>query len=77
MTPLNGTKTHPLKPATIEVLRSLRDHGRIECYRVNPGSIDRLLREDLATINDVAGGVAGRFLSITEAGKSRLRDLGV
>ena len=46
MTPLNGTKTHPL---TAHALAELRDLANKPCPRqaVNPGVANRLLREEL------------------------------
>jgi len=45
-TPLNGEKTHPLKPATYEAMASLKS-GPKPRNTINNGSIDRLLREAL------------------------------
>lgn len=66
--PLNGEKTHPLKPASIDVLRQLKRES-IRAHRINPGIRDRLYREGLARwFYD------GRdtFWTITEAGISAL-----
>lgn len=49
MTPLNGTKTHPLSDHAKEELRNLC-RAPIPCAGVNPGVINRLMREELAEI---------------------------
>lgn len=48
---LNGTKTHPLKPASIEVLRRLKRRP-MKGYMINPGIRDRLSREALAEVDE-------------------------
>jgi len=74
--PLNGTKTNPLKPVSIEVLRRLVDHP-IESYRINPGVRDRLSREGLAEEYwGIHKGREGRYYRITEEGRNRLSALG-
>ena len=50
-TPLHGTSTHPLSDHAIGVLSKLKN-GPIARYKINPGVVDRLLREDLIVIND-------------------------
>lgn len=45
--PLNGTKTHPLKPASIAVLELMLRQGPQPKHEINPGVRDRLAREDL------------------------------
>lgn len=47
MRPLNGTKTHPLSDFSRAKLRELAK-GPIPACKINPGVIDRLLREELA-----------------------------
>jgi hypothetical protein len=47
--PLNGEKTHPLKPASLDVLHRLRNRP-IPYQEINPGVIDRLTREGLAEV---------------------------
>ena len=42
MTPLNGNKTHPLKPGSLKVLKELAD-GPIPRQEINPGVASRLL----------------------------------
>lgn len=42
--PLNGTRTHPLSPAAMEILRRLRD-APIPSSQINPGLHNRLVRE--------------------------------
>jgi hypothetical protein len=44
--PLNGTKTHPLTDHARKVLRDLSS-GPLPRQALNPGVINRLLREDL------------------------------
>ena len=51
--PLNGEKTRPLKPASIEVLRRLRN-GVVPCQEINAGVVDRLTRESLAKVIQIA-----------------------
>jgi hypothetical protein len=46
MLPLNGTKTHPLTPASLTVLRDLST-APIPRQEINPGVANRLLRENL------------------------------
>lgn len=45
-TPLNGTKTHPLKTASMEALRRLARRP-LRGWKLNPGVRDRLYRGDL------------------------------
>jgi hypothetical protein len=52
MTPLNGTKTHPLTPHATGVLRQLRA-GPMPCHEINAGVINRFQRGDLAEIVDL------------------------
>jgi len=69
------TRLHPLRPATIAVLRDLAVRP-IEHYRVNHGVSERLLRE--ALIWDVRILIDGKPRSmwrITPAGLARLADL--
>ncbi len=47
--PLNGTKTHPLSDAAKAILASLAREP-IPCSQVNPGIVDRLLREGVVEI---------------------------
>ncbi len=49
MTPLNGTKTHPLTPLGLAALRRLVEHP-IPKWQMNPGQVNRLLREKLAEV---------------------------
>lgn len=49
LTPLNGSKTHPLCEHALGILKSLLN-GPIPNYKINPGVINRLLREDLIEI---------------------------
>jgi len=68
--PLNGTKTHSLKPASLAVLRKLAVEP-LRCHMVNPGVLDRLTRENLAIVQGQAtltGWV--KNLVITDAGRA-------
>lgn len=47
MKPLNGEKTHPLTAKALEELRGLAITER-PCSLINPGIVNRLLRESLA-----------------------------
>ena len=47
--PLYGTKTHPLSPHAISVLRNLMT-GPCPANMINPGVINRLQRENLITL---------------------------
>ena len=49
--PLHGTKTHPLSDHARGILAQLAK-GPIPAYQINPGVINRLLREDLITIDE-------------------------
>lgn len=71
--PLNGTKTHPLKEASIAALRELLN-GPIVRYAINPGVINRLRREGLIeeSVSPSRGSV---FYRITEAGRKRLWEI--
>ena len=80
LTPLNGTKTHPLTKHAKDVLRYLAD-GPCPAQVINPGVINRLEREDLAERylyqTPYPMGVKGKinWLRITEAGRERLASL--
>jgi hypothetical protein len=76
MPPLNGTKTHPLKPKSIAVLRDLAE-APVESCRINPGVRDRLTREGLAEEHAPTAGVnaARRCHRITDAGRKVLASL--
>ena len=45
--PLNGTKTHPLSPHALRVLRDLWRHGPVPTQEINPGVVNRFHREFL------------------------------
>jgi hypothetical protein len=47
MKPLNGEKTHPLKPAAIQALKLLHQSGSKPAQEFNPGVCNRLAREGL------------------------------
>jgi hypothetical protein len=66
--PLNGEKTHPLKPGSIAVLRRLAQ-GPVGSHLINPGVQNRLRREALAEEFFSNGGRAYR---ITDAGRAAL-----
>lgn len=72
MPPLNGTKTHPLKPASLAILRELAD-GPIRSFEINAGVRDRLTREGLA--EEYSGSAARRYYRITDAGRKALASL--
>lgn len=44
--PLNGIRTHPLKTASLAILRELRS-APLPRQAINPGVVNRLLREGL------------------------------
>jgi hypothetical protein len=52
MQPLNGTKTHPLKPASVETLRRLAKEA-LPRQEINPGVANRLERESLVESVDL------------------------
>lgn len=76
LSPLNGTKTHPLTPYALEELRSI---VRKPCpyQSVNAGVINRLMREDLVEVYQDTSPYAThkgqpiRFLRATDAGRER------
>lgn len=67
--PLNGVKTHPLKPASISALRQLA-RGPVRAHTLNPGVRDRLWRENLAMPD------SRNYWHITDAGRSALKQGG-
>jgi hypothetical protein len=71
--PLNGEKTHPLKPGSIAVLREL-SNGPVFAYQINPGVRDRLIREGLAEARFSALHDKSRYW-ITIAGRMALTKL--
>jgi len=71
--PLNRTKTHPLKPASIAVLRRLAEDGPVRSHMINPGVRNRLSREGLVEeYHGFYGGRAGPFYRITDVGRQSL-----
>jgi hypothetical protein len=78
MKPLNGEKTHPLTDHAIGVLRELR-LSPIPRFRLNPGVVNRLLRESLVehvwASNDKSRNVTKEieYIRITDAGRSRIK----
>lgn len=78
MKPLNGEKTHPLSDYARGVLRMLALSPSPVC-EVNPGVINRLLREDLARLAPhpspfkVHKGKPIEHLHITDAGRTIVR----
>jgi len=50
--PLNGTKTHPLSTHALGELRRTVDRP-VPVSQINPGVIDRLLREQLVVIEEL------------------------
>lgn len=77
--PLNGTKTHPLTQASIEVLRDIARQGFVPRQKLNPGVYDRLDRENLietAPLPSPYKTHKGKWIDhvgITEAGRLALR----
>lgn len=75
MIPLHGVKTHPL---TAHALKILAECAKVPMpsHEVNPGTVDRLLREDLVEIVSLPG--SGKVvrqiphLQITDAGRQVL-----
>lgn len=75
MKPLNGTKTHPLKPASIAMLKRMAENGPVDAHKINPGIRDRLSREGLAEKCYRHGYDYGVFYRITDAGRKALASL--
>lgn len=79
--PLNGSRTHPLKEPSIQVLRALRTFP-IPYGEINAGVIDRLIREDLVEVTEVPNPYPSkkakmvRAIKITIAGLLRLEEIG-
>jgi len=76
--PLNGEKTHPLKPGSIRVLELLLREGPQPRHEINAGVIDRLTREDL--IEPVMATPRHhnrlyRCYRITDAGRAKLEEM--
>ena len=76
--PLNGAKTHPLSEHSREVLRRTLD-GPIPCQEANPGSVNRLARDDLVRIVDLETPYRTRsgaipHMEITDKGRKKLLD---
>ena len=76
MNPLNGTRTHPLSRTAMEILASIA-RSPAPRQSINPGVVNRLLREDLVEMVDlpspyktVKGLVS--HLRVTAAGRARL-----
>jgi hypothetical protein len=75
--PLNGTKTHPLTPHALRVLRSLLNGPRPR-LEVNAGVVNRFAREELVEEVEqtspyaIHKGGKTAFLRITEAGRAAL-----
>lgn len=73
ITPLNGTKTHPLSEHALGALRNIA-LGPVPTQEINAGVINRLLREDLITIEQMTSPYAngkGKLITwakITPAG---------
>jgi len=74
--PLNGTKTHPLSDFAREVLRSLCVSAK-PCQQVNPGVVNRLMRENLIEIvqlpspyKKTKGNIS--HMKITKAGRAAI-----
>jgi hypothetical protein len=62
--PLNGIKTHPLTAHARGVLADLAK-APLRAHLINPGVINRLRREHLATVD-----VRTRLVSITDEGRA-------
>jgi len=77
MKPLNGEKTHPLSAHAVTVLRSLERTSRPK-YEINPGVVNRLLREQLVELVDrPTPDLRGRrvHVRLTVEGRRRLAGL--
>lgn len=78
MKPLNGSKTHPLSAHAMSVLRDLSEQP-IPKQEINPGVINRLLRERLAELVHLPSpykkhnGGTCMHLKITEQGLRTLK----
>lgn len=77
MKPLNGTKTHPLSAFALGVLRQIVE-SPLPTSGINPGVINRLLREGLVEIASLPspfkkhkGGTCDH-LRVTEKGRDRV-----
>lgn len=81
MTPLNGTRTHPLSAHAIDVLRTLARTPRPR-QEINPGVVSRFEREALVEIVGLPSPYRthhGRpidHLRLTDAGRDTLAKLG-
>lgn len=76
VTPLYGTKTHPLSDVALAALR-LVARGPLPRHRLNPGVTDRLRREALVEIVDLPSPYKSKpgllpHLRITDAGRAKL-----
>ncbi|KYK44534.1 hypothetical protein A1D31_14135 [Bradyrhizobium liaoningense] len=77
MTPLNGTKTHPLSAHAINVLRSLA-RCPDPAQEINPGVGNRLMRESLVEIVNLPSpykkhrGAVIPHYQITDAGRAAI-----
>lgn len=80
MKPLNGTRTHTLKPASIEALRRLAQ-GPLPRQELNPGVANRLERQALVEAVDLPspyathGGKKIQHLRASPAGIEVLAEL--
>lgn len=78
MTPLNGTKTHPLTRFARSILSSLDRLGPLPTQRINPGVVNRFHREGLTETVRLPSpfkGHAGKPIDheqITAAGRAAL-----
>jgi hypothetical protein len=79
MTPLNGTKTHPLTPFALNALREIAKTPA-PTMTINPGVTNRLLREGLVELVELPspykkhrGGTCWH-LRITDEGLKRLSE---
>ncbi len=76
--PLNGTKTHPLTQHAFDVLEALGVRGAKPSQEVNPGVVNRLMREGFVELVDKPSpykthkGRSIPYLQITAAGRARL-----
>lgn len=75
--PLNGSKTHPLSAHALSVLRDLL-HQPLPRQRLNPGVVNRLLREALVESTNLPSpfathkGGTCEHLRITDAGRDAI-----
>ncbi len=81
VTPLNGTKTHPLSPHAIARLKEISDGRPVPAHVINPGVINRFQRSNLIELIDLPSpyktgkGKKIAHIQITQAGLDFLASL--